>query len=135
MNLLLDTNVLIAAFVSHGACADLLVHCLRRHTMVTSRYILDEFRKVLTTKFAISQRQARTAADLLRDHMIVVEPDTVPPNACDDPADLPVLGTAVSGKCLCIVTGDKALQSLGRYKDIDIVSPAAFWKYDKKTSE
>ena len=40
MNILLDTNVLIAAFISRGSCNELLEHVVRYHRLVLSKYIL-----------------------------------------------------------------------------------------------
>jgi predicted nucleic acid-binding protein len=47
----------------------------------------------------------------------------VPIGACRDPADAPVLGTAVSGRADLLVTGDADLLVLKRYRGIAIVSP------------
>ena len=44
MKVVLDTNVLIAAFITKGVCSELLEHCLRRHEIIMSEFILDEFR-------------------------------------------------------------------------------------------
>jgi uncharacterized protein len=43
VRILLDTNVLIAAFVSRGACSALLEHCSEVHDLVTSVGLLEEF--------------------------------------------------------------------------------------------
>jgi len=51
MNLVLDTNVLIAAFIAKGACYALVEHCLQVHNVITSSFILDEVRETLTNKF------------------------------------------------------------------------------------
>ena len=53
MRVLLDTNVLIAAFIAHGFCHELLEHCARQHTLVTSDFVLGEFRDKLTDKFKV----------------------------------------------------------------------------------
>jgi putative PIN family toxin of toxin-antitoxin system len=45
MKVVLDTNVLIAAFITRGSSSDLLEHCIRQHEIVTSEFILDEFRQ------------------------------------------------------------------------------------------
>ena len=36
MRVVLDSNVLIAAFTAHGSCAELLEHCVRQHEPVAS---------------------------------------------------------------------------------------------------
>jgi predicted nucleic acid-binding protein len=35
VKVLLDTNILIAAFVARGVCHELLEHCVRQHTVIT----------------------------------------------------------------------------------------------------
>lgn len=40
MKLVLDTNVLIAALIARGICADLLEHCVLSHTIVVSEFRL-----------------------------------------------------------------------------------------------
>jgi predicted nucleic acid-binding protein len=62
--------------------------------------------------------------------MTVVQPAAVPPEACRDPDDTPVLGTAVAGECQCIITGDDDLLTLGRFRGIDIIPPRDFWRYE-----
>ena len=58
MKIALDTNVLIAAFIARGVCNDLLEHCVRRHELVTSEFILNEFREKLTGKFKFTHEEA-----------------------------------------------------------------------------
>jgi predicted nucleic acid-binding protein len=55
----LDTNVLIAALIACGVCADLLEHCVREHTVFTSQPLLDELREVLTRKFRQRESDVR----------------------------------------------------------------------------
>lgn len=68
-----------------------------------------------------------SAADAIvafvREHATIVAPARVPPSACGDPDDLPVLGTAVAGAADLLVTGDRELLALGRYQGIPIVTP------------
>jgi putative PIN family toxin of toxin-antitoxin system len=135
VRILIDTNVLIAAFIVHGACAELLEHCGRNHTLVTSDYILDELKKTLISKFHYSASEAAHAADIIRIKSTVYPPANVPAAACEDPDDLPILGSAVSGKCQCIITGDKALLKISSYQNIDIISPGDFWKYEAQTHQ
>ena len=42
MRMVLDTNVLVAAFASGGLCRELLRACLRSHQVFLSEFILDE---------------------------------------------------------------------------------------------
>lgn len=43
-----------------------------------------------------------------------------------DPADNQILETAVVGKCDFLITGDKDLLSLGKYNQIQIITPNQF---------
>lgn len=58
MRVVLDTNVLIAAFIARGVCSELLEHCVRHHTLATSEFILNEFREKLTSKFRFTSEEA-----------------------------------------------------------------------------
>jgi putative PIN family toxin of toxin-antitoxin system len=133
MNIVLDTNVLIAAFISHGTCNETLEHCIRYHNLITSKYILNEFRNNLISKFKFSKNEVAEASALLLSRMTVVTPSIIPKNICDDHKDLPILGTAVKGKCQCIITGDNDLLRLDKYNKINIIAPNDFLKSEYKT--
>lgn len=130
MKIVLDTNVLIAAFISRGTCSELLEHCVRDHQLITSEFILREFHKNLTGKFGIPESDVAAAIDLIRTRFSVVTPEKLDRKVCRDPDDDFILGTALAGDCDCIVTGDKDLLDLGKFEQIDIVSPSGFWKYE-----
>ncbi len=130
MRLLLDTNVLIAAFVARGRCAELLEHCAEVHDLVTAAALLEEYQEKLVRKFRLTPDLAAAQAALLRSSMALVSPDPLPSPVCRDPDDDLVLATAVSGDCRCILTGDKDLLVLGHYGGVDIVSPSDFPRYE-----
>lgn len=135
MRIALDTNILVAAFIAHGTCAELLEHCVRQHEPVTSRFILDELRKTLVSKFGISRRDAAAAVRLLSTRFEIVTPSELSPRVCRDPDDDAVLATAVAGRCDWLVTGDKDLLSLQQYEGVRIVSPRDFWRYEETLAQ
>ena len=112
MRLVLDANVLIAAFVARGVCAELLEHCVREHEPVTSEAILEEVRRNLVAKIKVTVSQADQTVKLLRTRLRVVEP--------------------IAGQCDAIVTGDKDLLDLESYRGIPIVTPRAFWSFESR---
>jgi putative PIN family toxin of toxin-antitoxin system len=130
VRLVLDTNVLIAAFVARGVCHELLEHCERRHHLVTSEQILREFESKLLTKFKVPAPRAAAATALLRSRLEVVEPAALAEPVCRDPDDDWVLATAATGGCVCIVTGDRDLLDLESYHGIPILAPGAFWAFE-----
>lgn len=123
MRIVLDTNVLLAAFGARGLCEALLSACLEGHDLVTSGHILGELRRHLAGKFRLPARRADEVVAFVRDHAEVVEPAPVPADACADPDDLPVLGTAVAGRAEVLVTGDGELPALGSHAGVAIVTP------------
>jgi putative PIN family toxin of toxin-antitoxin system len=130
LRILLDTNVLIAAFVSRGRCADLLEHCVEAHELFTSEALLEEYRDKLVRKFRLDSAQADTRVALLRSAMRVVTPEPLPAPVSRDPDDDLVLATAVAGTCRCVVTGDRDLLVLGQYAGVDIIAPSEFAEYE-----
>ena len=134
MRVLLDTNVLVAAFIAHGTCHEVLEVVVRHHRLVTSQYVLKEFERCLRTKFGYGTKEVREAVSLVSDNAEVVEPLKVEVAEEIDTDDLPVLGTAVAGSCDCLVTGDKELLELGRVHKTAIISPAQFWRFEDRES-
>jgi len=130
MKVLLDTNVLIAAFITHGLCSDILEHCIRQHKLITSEFILNEFQEHLICKFKYDKAEAREAIELVRLKAEVVIPVVLENQVCRDPDDDIILGTAIAGSVTCIITGDKDLLVLKRFDSVDIVSPAEFSRYE-----
>ena len=127
MKIVLDTNVLIAGFITHGTCNELIEYCALNHEVVISRFILGEFTGKLTNKFGFTMHEAETAAALLESRFEVVIPQVPDKPICRDPDDDKVIGIALTGSCTCIVTGDKDLLALAeRY--LNIVTPAEFWR-------
>jgi putative PIN family toxin of toxin-antitoxin system len=130
MRLVLDANVLIAAFVARGVCAELLEYCIREHEAVTSPAILEEVRRNLVGKIKATAAQADQAVRLLRSRLEVVEPVAPGAQVCRDADDDVVLGTAIAGRCDAIVTGDRDLLDLVGYREVAIVSPSGFWSFE-----
>jgi putative PIN family toxin of toxin-antitoxin system len=132
VKLLLDTNVLIAAFVARGVCSDLLEHCVRHHVVISSQPLLDELRDVLTRKFHQRVVDVRGAIRLLAETFILVTPDAFERAVCRDRDDDVVLATALAGECAAIVTGDQDLLVLDPFHGIRVLAPAAFWKWESQ---
>ena len=130
MRVVLDTNVLVAALVARGTCADLLEHCVRVHTIISSRELLDELEDVLVRRLRQRKTDARSAARLFEGTFTLVAPDSLATPVCRDPDDDEVLATALSGQCAVIVSGDRDLLVLDPFEGIRIMRPAAFWKWE-----
>lgn len=132
MRLVIDTNVIIAAFISHGVCNELLEHCVLNHDVVLSRFILDELKDKLTNKFKFTTRDAAAVVNLLESRCSIVTTQSLPSPVSRDPDDDNIIATALSGTCSCIITGDKDLLDLKKTGDVLIVSPSQFWQIEEK---
>jgi putative PIN family toxin of toxin-antitoxin system len=130
MKLVLDANVIIAAFVARGVCAELLEYCVREHEPVTSQAILEEVRRNLVAKIKVTSAQADQAVSLLRTRLRVVEPLELEGRVCRDAHDDVILGTALAGQCRAVITGDKDILELETFRGITIVSPRGFWAFE-----
>jgi len=97
---------------------------LGRLRAVTSLYILREFQDVLVEpRFGIDARLAEELAVELAGMMEVVPVGRPRESWATDPADDPVIETALQGGASLIVTGDKGLLE-ARVAGIDIVTVA-----------
>lgn len=134
MRLVLDTNVLIAAFIAHGACSELFEHCMVSHEVVLSKAILDELHDVLIRKFKYTKGEAQEAIRLIRTRATIISSVPLDAPVCRDSDDDEILATAKTAGCLAIVTGDKDLTILGHYGQIKILAPSDFWKFEEESA-
>jgi uncharacterized protein len=123
-----DTNVLLAGIFTRGICEALLDECLGNpdHSIFTSPYILSEFSRNAIAKFGMPAGEARKVVEFLKNEMEQIEPAHVPATSCKDPGDLEILGTALSAQADCLVSGDRDLLELGKFRSIPILTPRAF---------
>ena len=129
MRVVLDSNVLLAAFGFGGICRAIVEACTDSHQLVLSEPILSEVREHLQDKFRHSPSMADERISFLREAAEIVVPAAVPADACRDRDDLPVLGTALAGRADCLVTGDKDLLDLREFGGCPISPPRQFWQH------
>ncbi len=135
MRLFFDTNVLIAAFISHGICAELFEHCLTSHTILTTEWVLGEYHRSLRKKFSFDKHLTEESLSFLKTNLTVVKAQTLKKRVCRDADDDNVIAGALSGKADCLITGDKDLLILKKFKNIPIIPPKDFWKFESKSTE
>jgi len=126
MRIVLDANVVIAAFATRGLCDTILEFCLDSHDILLSEDLILEIGSNLRKKIKIASPTVEKIITLLRENAEVLIPEHLSSKLCRDPNDLHVLGLAVTGHADCIVTGDRDLLVLKKFKDIPILSPRDF---------
>lgn len=131
IRIVLDTNVLVSALLFSGELGQVVAKWKEGvFTPVFSRDTFDEFRKVLTYKkfsLTIQEIQAIIEDEVLPYFEIVdIQEDIC--GECRDPADDKFLSCAVAACVDFIVSGDKDLLDLCRFRDIPVITAAAFLK-------
>jgi uncharacterized protein len=127
MRVVLDANVVVAAFATRGLCEALLEFCLGTHEILLSGQLLDEVGRNLAKKVKLDRSVIMDIERLLRENATVIQPASVPPDACRDAGDLGVLGLAKAGKADYIITGDADLLVLKHFGRCRIVTPRQLW--------
>ena len=128
MRLVLDSNVIIAAFAVRGLCHALFEFCLEGHEIILCEQIIEEVKRNLLSKIKVPSSVVDEIESYLRDSTLIMKPVPVENGVFKDESDLPVLGVASASGSSYIITGDKTLLSLKKYKDIYMVSPRSFWE-------
>jgi len=132
MRVVLDTNVLIAAFAARGLCSEVFEVCLTGHTIVISEHILSEVERILIKKIHLPRNITSSIMVYLRDVAEIFEPQVIEDSACRDIEDRKIIGTAISGNAQLIITGDDDLLTLKKFMKIDMVTPREFWNRLRK---
>jgi putative PIN family toxin of toxin-antitoxin system len=126
MRIVLDANVIVAAFAARGLCESVMEVCLSEHEIVLSEELLDEILESLLQKIKLPSGVVDGIGELLREHANMLDPIPIDQGVCRDPDDIKVLGLAVASKADYIVTGDKDLLVLKKFEGIPILSPRSF---------
>jgi len=124
-----DTNVLISAFMTSGVSRDVFERCLLAHEIYISEFVLRELRDVMM-RLNFDRDDVDEIEKFLRGNCIVVVHGGLNERVCRDESDDNILAGALEGKVDVIVTGDKDLLEIGKYKGILIVSPGDIWRVE-----
>jgi putative PIN family toxin of toxin-antitoxin system len=126
VRVLLDSNVVVAAFAARGLCEAVFELCIDSHEVIASEKLLSEVEKNLRKRIKLPEVKVRAIIRLLRENCILLTPGSVDSTACRDPKDLHILGLVEAGKTECIVTGDQDLLILGKFHRCKILTPRQF---------
>jgi len=124
LRVVLDTNVLVSSIICDGNPRKLLMKGVKRvYDIIVSQEILDELQDVLSRpQFKMTKKEIdKVIKNLIASSiMITVESNfTVVKN---DPDDDNIINTAYDSNAKYIVSGDKHLLNLKKFKNIKIIS-------------
>jgi putative PIN family toxin of toxin-antitoxin system len=128
MKVVLDTNVLIAAFATQGLCHALLELCLDQQEIVLSQEILLEVARALEKKLKVPAKVINDTIDYLKEHGSVEKLEPSQKRISRDPSDDHILALAEQSRADYIITGDEDLLILKRHNKTPIVQPRQFWE-------
>lgn len=128
MRILLDTNVLVAAFATRGFCFDILQLVLAEHRLLVGETVLEELERILADKVQVPAVRVGELVAFVREQAEVVAPAEAAPWPAADADDRWVVAAALVGSADVLVTGDRDLLDVGSAAGLRIVTPRALWE-------
>lgn len=129
LRVVLDTNVVISALLFRGPTSQ-LVECWRdkKFIPVVSKAVVEEYLRVLAySKFQLSVVEVRSLIERqLLPFAEPVEVTDIPVVIRQDPSDNIFLACAYAGRARYLVSGDRHLLTLKRYRGIPILTVRSF---------
>ena len=134
MRVVLDTNVLVSAFLAPtGPPAQIFQQWEDgAFDLIVSEALLAEYQRVLgyphlASHHGLTPREINEAVEAIREFALVVEPREALNVITADPSDNRVLECALVGEAEYIVSGDaRHLLPLQEFRGVVILSPTAF---------
>jgi uncharacterized protein len=127
-----DTMIWVSYCTLQDGYRHRLIERARRSSvrLFVSDYILDELVETLTEELGLSHRYARLARRaVLRRAKLVYLPPVIAKGRVADPADEPVLQTALLAKVDFLVTADKRFLGTKMFRKVRIVTAAEFERH------
>jgi len=126
--IVLDTNVIIAAFTARGLANSVFELCLDNCEIIISEHIINEVSDKLTGKLKVPPEIVNEIINFLKDSCTISEYALLEKNVCRDIKDDNILALASSSKSKYIITGDKDLLVLNKFEKTQIVNPRQLWQ-------
>ena len=132
LKVVLDTNQLVSSLLSTRGLQRQLIDAWRQRAFLLLLVPgqIDELAEILSRpkikkRYRIDPRDRDAFLQLLRLDTVLL-PHMTAPGVCRDPDDDYLLGCAAAGRADYLVTGDEDLLSIGRYRDVTILSARDF---------
>ena len=129
MRLILDTNVLVSAFVFKSETANNVFRvAVKKHTLLFSEPTFKELKSTLLKQKFAGVAELPTIRSFIFSLVRIgefIEPK-IEITDCRDPKDNKFLELALAGNATCMITGDKDLLILNPFRNIQIITPGNF---------
>jgi len=123
----IDSNVWVSALVFGGNPRKIFTNVVQNGwRVVVSEEILTEVRRILNQKFPDFVQDFEDLVTVLQPYVSIVKLGSESVTVSRDKDDDMVIETALLGKADFIITGDKDLLVIARFKSIVIVTPQYF---------
>jgi hypothetical protein len=127
MRVVLDTNIIVSAYLGGSLEAIIVAWKLGKFTLVVSAEIIDEYLSVLKRpKFKLELTEIEDFSALLLAKAEFVIPLEHVSAVIGDDTDNKFLDAAITGNANVIVSGDGHLLELKTFKEISIITPRDF---------
>jgi putative PIN family toxin of toxin-antitoxin system len=123
----LDTNIFISALFWKGSPHKIVRRGLAgEFVIIISQEIIAEITETLGQKFKLPSNEIETFIEV-----IVLGSETIRPSSrihaiIEDPADNKIIECAIAGEANYVVSGDRHVLNLQRYRGVAIVTPRSF---------
>ncbi|HEY4745731.1 MAG TPA: putative toxin-antitoxin system toxin component, PIN family [Desulfuromonadaceae bacterium] len=134
MNIVLDTNVLVAGLLSpFGPCGEIArMVSSGEVTLSFDARILNEYQEVLARpKFKFDKDKTAALIDQIEHRGRTIAPSPLV-NSLPDIDDEPFLEVAIAAQAICIVTGNRIHFPPNMCQGVMVLSPSEFLAYYKK---
>ena len=123
----LDTNIYISSVFWEGKSYILIKKAIAQDIIAfISGGIIKEIRRALARDFNLEKQEIEDIVDAIALFTHIVEPKEKVDVIKEDPDDDRVLECALACKAKYIVSQDKHLRKLGKFRGIEILSPEQF---------
>ncbi|HCY35581.1 MAG TPA: putative toxin-antitoxin system toxin component, PIN family [Candidatus Margulisbacteria bacterium] len=130
MRIVLDNNVIVSAFIFKGQSLNFLKKNVSNNdiTIITCREIIDELVRILSyCKFNLSPQNIKDILHWYINNTLLVYIDEYIEVVAADPSDNIFISCAVEGNASYIISGDKHLLNLQKFRNVIITSQNKFF--------
>jgi putative PIN family toxin of toxin-antitoxin system len=134
MNIVLDTNVLVAGLLTpFGPCGEIvrMVSSGDLTLFYDARIILEYSEVLHRQKFRFDENKVSALLDYI-EHRGKKTASSPLAQTLPDPDDEPFLEVAVAGRVVCLVTGNRAHFPARSRQGVKVISPSEFLAFYKK---